>query len=309
MSRKAFNSWLKYLLLAAPLACLAAWLAAGGVRGSFGPDFSSGIHPANSAPASGSPPPVVTGPPAPPAAPKPEKRMSIASGSPGTPSEHQVPQGSVPPKPSPTESSGPAAPVSGAHPPPGSEPPKPPATPSSAPLNVPVLGGFPPPDEEYPADRLFERVDGAADALIAAGCERLLFWRIADPPAEMEVLVFDRPEGAARVLARDAGEGRDPGPGDEASVSDQSIFFRRGRFYVRIVGDPESNRSRERLLELGRRADRGLPSSRSDSGGEASPEPQDPSSCSDSGREARPGPPRPAVPAPATNLPKGGSSS
>jgi len=123
------------------------------------------------------------------------------------------------------------------------------------------LTGFPPPDGDYPADRLFEKVDGAADALIAAGCGRLLFWRIADPAAEMELLVFDRAEGAAGVLAKDAGPVRDPGPGEEASVTDQSVFFRRGRFYVRILGDPSANPGRDRLLDLAGRADRGLPAS------------------------------------------------
>ena len=137
----------------------------------------------------------------------------------------------------------------------------------SAPSRQPVasppsfLTGFPAPEGDYPADRLFERVDGAADALIAAGCERLLFWRMGDPAAEMELLIFDRAEGAARILAKDAGPGRDPGPGEEASVTDQSVFFRRGRFYVRILGDPAANPGRGRLLDLAGRADRGLPAS------------------------------------------------
>ncbi len=132
-------------------------------------------------------------------------------------------------------------------------------TPSAAPSWI--LSGFPPPDGDYPADRLFERVNGAADALIAAGCGRLLFWRTEDPAAEMELLVFDGAPGAAAILARDAGPGRDPGPGEEASVTDQSVFFRRGRFYVRILGDPSDNPGRERLLDLAGRADRGLPPS------------------------------------------------
>ena len=102
-------------------------------------------------------------------------------------------------------------------------------------------------------------MDGAADALIAAGCRRLLFWRVEDPAAELELLIFDGAEGAAKVLDRDAGPGRDPGPGEEASVTDQSVFFRRGRFYVRILGDPTANPGRQRLLDLAGRADRGLP--------------------------------------------------
>jgi hypothetical protein len=175
-------SWLKYLMLAAPLVCLAAWFTAGGVNGSFAPGTASVPKHAKSAPF-------------------------------------------------PANFSSPA----------------------------PFLTGFPPPDGDYPADRLFERVDGAADALIAAGCRCLLFWKLGAPPAELELLVFDREEGAAKILARDAGPMRDPGPGEEASVTDQSVFLRRGRFYVRILGDPISNPGRERLLELATRADQGLP--------------------------------------------------
>jgi hypothetical protein len=184
MTRKRRFPWLKALLLAAPLAALVAWLAVGGVRGSFGP-----------------------GP-----APSPGPEKSALSG---------------------TSSASPAS----------------------------ILAGFPPAEGDYPADRLFERVDGAADALIAAGCGRLLFWRVEDPAAELELLIFDGAEGAAKVLDRDAGPGRDPGPGEEASVTDQSVFFRRGRFYVRILGDPAANPGRQRLLDLAGRADRGLPTS------------------------------------------------
>ena len=130
----------------------------------------------------------------------------------------------------------------------------------SAAARAPLLDGFPPPEGDYPADRLHERVDGAADALRAAGCGRLLFWKIADPPAEMELLIFGQDEGAARVLAREAGWERTPGPGDEAAVGDQSVLFRRGRFYGRILGDPGAAFDPARLLDLARKLDSALQS-------------------------------------------------
>jgi hypothetical protein len=71
----------------------------------------------------------------------------------------------------------------------------------------------------------------------------------------MEILVFDGDAGAARVLERDAGPGRQPGPGDEASVGDQAVFFRRGRYYGRVLGDPQAAAAPERLLDLARRLD------------------------------------------------------
>lgn len=126
----------------------------------------------------------------------------------------------------------------------------------------PVVQGLPSPEQDLPPERLFERVNGAADALVAAGCGRLLYWRIDDPPAELEVLLFDRAEGAARTLARDAGTERHPGPGEEASVGGQSIFFRRGRLYARLYGDPDSPAAASALLALAHRVDRALQSAR-----------------------------------------------
>jgi len=112
-----------------------------------------------------------------------------------------------------------------------------------------------PPDADLPADRLEERVDGGADALRADGCRRLLHWRFETPPADAEALVFKTEEGARTVLAREAGAERTPGPGDEAQLSPQSAYFRRGSVYVRIFldpGVPESPALRARAEEIDR---------------------------------------------------------
>jgi len=157
------------LLLAAPLVALAAWIAVGGVKRSFGP---------TTAPAGGTP--------------------------------HTAPPGTAP------SAGAPAAPARAAGLPRPEE-----------------LGA---PEVDLPPDRFWERVDGAADGLVAAGCRRMVVWKTAAPPAEIELLVFAAADGAAGFLARDAGSERTPGgPGDEASVAPESIFFRRGRHYVRIV--------------------------------------------------------------------------
>jgi hypothetical protein len=109
---------------------------------------------------------------------------------------------------------------------------------------TPALGALPP-DADLPADRLEERVDGAAEALRADGCRRLLHWRFETPPADAEALVFRTAEGARTVLAREAGNERTPGPGDEAQLSAQSAYFRRGAAYVRIFLDPGAPASGE----------------------------------------------------------------
>jgi hypothetical protein len=118
-----------------------------------------------------------------------------------------------------------------------------------------VLGGIAAPDADLPADRLEERVDGGAEALRADGCRRILYWRFETPPADAEALVFRSEEGARTVLAREAGEERTPGPGDEAQISGQTAYFRRGAVYVRIFldpGAPESEELRKRAEEIDR---------------------------------------------------------
>ncbi len=124
----------------------------------------------------------------------------------------------------------------------------------AAPAATPALAALPP-DADLPADRLEERVDGGAEALRADGCRRLLHWRFETPPADAEALVFATVDGARTVLAREAGDERTPGPGDEAQLSAQSAYFRRGSVYVRIFLDPgaaESPELRKRAEEIDR---------------------------------------------------------
>jgi hypothetical protein len=133
-----------------------------------------------------------------------------------------------------------------------------PAAPRPAPLMPPALQGFPDPSADLPADRLHERVDGAEDYLRGQGCARLLAWDLEDPKGTLEVLLFSTPEGASRVLAHDAGPKRTAGPGDEASSDAQSVLFRRGRAYVRVIADPDAASDPARLLAEAARADRAI---------------------------------------------------
>jgi hypothetical protein len=101
----------------------------------------------------------------------------------------------------------------------------------------PADDGLPAPTD-YTAERFEERVDGAAPALRAAGCERLRHWRLGAPPADAEALFFRSVDAARSALEREAGPGRTPGPGDEAQVTPQAIDFRRGAVVVRVFADP-----------------------------------------------------------------------
>ena len=129
------------------------------------------------------------------------------------------------------------------------------ARPSSPAVPLP---GLPIPAADLPAERLHERVDGAEDYLRSEGCVRLLAWDLAEPKSSLEIFVFQTVEGAGRVLARDAGNGRTDGPGDEASADPQSVLFRRGRVYVKLLADPDASPDAERLLAEATKADRAI---------------------------------------------------
>jgi len=121
-----------------------------------------------------------------------------------------------------------------------------------------VWPGLPRDRADLPSERLEERVDGAADALRADGCRRLVYWRLERPPADAEALVFRTADGARAVLAREAGPGRTPGPGDEAQVSTEAVYFRRGSVLVRVFLDPGASPPPGELLARAGEIDRAL---------------------------------------------------
>lgn len=118
--------------------------------------------------------------------------------------------------------------------------------------------GLPQHRADLPAERLEEHVDGAADALRASGCRRLVAWRFEQPPADAEALFFGTVEGARAVLEREAGPDRTPGPGDEAQVSAQAVYFRRGTALVRVFLDPGASAPEGGLVARAREIDRAL---------------------------------------------------
>ena len=121
-----------------------------------------------------------------------------------------------------------------------------------------LIPGLPPPEADLPADRLEERVDGAAESLRKNGCKRLVAWKLSSPPADLEVYVFGDIEGAKALLDREAGSHLDPAPGDEASVTAQAILFRRGVFYAKLIADPAAAADPEPLMTVAANLDRAL---------------------------------------------------
>ena len=121
-----------------------------------------------------------------------------------------------------------------------------------------VWPGLPQHRVDLPAERLEEQVDGAAEALRASGCRRLVAWRFEKPPADAEALFFGTAEAARAELEREAGPGRTPGPGDEAQVSEQAVYFRRGAALVRVFLDPGASTPADDLAGRAREIDRAI---------------------------------------------------
>jgi uncharacterized protein DUF6599 len=121
-----------------------------------------------------------------------------------------------------------------------------------------VWPGLPQHRVDLPAERLEEQVDGAAEALRASGCRRLVAWRFEKPPADAEALFFATAEGAHAVLNSEAGPGRTPGPGDEAQVSEQAVYFRRGSTLVRVFLDPGASAPAGELVARAQEIDRAI---------------------------------------------------
>jgi hypothetical protein len=121
-----------------------------------------------------------------------------------------------------------------------------------------VWPGLPQHRVDLPAERLEEQVDGAADALRASGCRRLVAWRFERPPADAEALFFASADGARAVLESEAGSARTPGPGDEAQVSEQAVYFRRGAALVRVFLDPGATDRGGELVARAEEIDRAI---------------------------------------------------
>jgi hypothetical protein len=103
---------------------------------------------------------------------------------------------------------------------------------------------FAKPSLDLPAERLFERVDGAEVKLRGLGCRRLRLWRLRAPLADLELLSFADEQGAKKMLAEDAGADRTPDlPGDEGWIGTNVLYFRRGALLGRLIADGQESAS------------------------------------------------------------------
>jgi hypothetical protein len=114
------------------------------------------------------------------------------------------------------------------------------------------------PLEVYPEDRLFEKINGADERYKAYGNTRLLFASyVPAPDAEhrLNVSLFEMqtPLAALGIFGKERSPGADIDPelGEAGYFVDDSAFFRKGRYYVKLEGvSSEAGEAAERLARL-----------------------------------------------------------
>jgi Family of unknown function (DUF6599) len=107
----------------------------------------------------------------------------------------------------------------------------------------------------FPADRLWEYIDGDADKYIQAGVERTLatdYLYREKVEAVADVYVMSAPGGAQKILDSQASNGSQAVPvGDAGRLYQGSLSFRKGRYFIRVVAYQESPDLGNALVALG----------------------------------------------------------
>ena len=111
----------------------------------------------------------------------------------------------------------------------------------------------------FPADHLYEYIDGDADRFIKAGAEQVLtsdYRYRGKIDAVADVFVMKDAAGAATVLESYPSNGSHNAQlGDVAKLYPGTLLLRRGRFFVRVVAYDEGPDVPGALLSLGRAID------------------------------------------------------
>ena len=107
----------------------------------------------------------------------------------------------------------------------------------------------------FPADKLWEYIDGDADRYLQAGVEKTLTadYRYKDKfDAVADIHIMQAPEGAKKIFDSDSAvEGENLDLGDGGRGWQGSLVFTKGRYYVRLTSyeqeDPEVGKALEEL--------------------------------------------------------------
>jgi hypothetical protein len=116
----------------------------------------------------------------------------------------------------------------------------------------------------FPADQLWQYIDGDAEKYLRAGVEQTLTaqYRYRDRiEAVADVYVMATVEGATKVFESQPAIGSQPLTlGDAARLYNGSLTLRQGRFFVRLVAYQDGPEVPEALATLGRAIASRLPS-------------------------------------------------
>lgn len=116
-------------------------------------------------------------------------------------------------------------------------------------------------DRIFHRENLFDYMDGAGEIYLAYGFQALLvreYAQEAAPPIVVEVYRMSSSEEAYGIFTHDTeGEERDVGQG--ASYGLGLLRFWKGRFFVRLMAEQETEEAREALLVLGQSIAEAIP--------------------------------------------------
>ncbi len=114
----------------------------------------------------------------------------------------------------------------------------------------------------FPADKLWEYIDGDAEKYIQAGVEKTLTadYRYADKcDAAADVYVMSAPEGAKKIFESEPSMGSEPAQlGEAGRLYKGSLTFWKGRYFVRLVAYQDAPGIADALVALGRAIERKL---------------------------------------------------
>jgi len=107
----------------------------------------------------------------------------------------------------------------------------------------------------FPAERLYEYIDGDADKYVRAGVQQTLTadYRFGEKTeATADIFVMAAPDGAAAVFESQTATGGQPiALGDAARAYRGSLSFRQGRYFVRVVAYEDAPDVSDALTALG----------------------------------------------------------
>jgi Family of unknown function (DUF6599) len=108
----------------------------------------------------------------------------------------------------------------------------------------------------FPADRLWEYIDGDAEKYTQAGVKETLTadYRYGENvDAVADVYVMSDAAGATKIFESEPAEGSKPVTlGDAAQLREGSLVFRKDRYFVRLVAYANTAEIPEALVALGR---------------------------------------------------------